>query len=294
MKAVLSLLGRYALTLCFGTAAAVVALQAWNRHEQTPWTRDARVSAEVVQIAPEVSGTVGAVSVADNQYVHRGDVLYAIDATRFSLAVASAQAEAEARRQDMLVRQAAARRRSQLREVISQEDVQQTAGAAAQAAATYDGAVAALDLARLNLARATIRAPVDGYVTNLRLRPGDYATAGVTKIAILDATSFWITSYFEETKLRRIRVGSPAQIMLMGFDEPLSGHVESIGRGIEDSNGTPGHLGLPNVEPTFSWVRLAQRIPVRIRIDRVPPGVELAAGMTATVAIGSATAADAL
>ncbi|CAO3356566.1 efflux RND transporter periplasmic adaptor subunit [Azospirillum melinis] len=294
MKAVLSLLGRYALTLCFGTAAAVVALQVWNRHEQTPWTRDARVSAEVVQIAPEVSGTVGAVSVTDNQYVHRGDILYAIDAKRFSLAVASAQAEAEARRQDMLVRQAAARRRSQLREVISQEDVQQTAGAAAQAAATYDGAVAALDLAKLNLARATIRAPVDGYVTNLRLRPGDYATAGVTKIAILDATSFWITSYFEETKLRRIRVGSPAQIMLMGFDEPLSGHVESIGRGIEDSNGTPGHLGLPNVEPTFSWVRLAQRIPVRIHIDRVPPGVELAAGMTATVAIGSGTDSGAL
>ena len=194
----------------------------------------------------------------------------------------------------MLVRQAAARRRSQLREVISQEDVQQTAGAAAQAAATYEGAVAALDLAKLNLARTTIRSPIDGYVTNLRLRPGDYATAGVTKIAILDATSFWITSYFEETKLRRIRVGSPAQIMLMGFDDALSGHVESIGRGIEDSNGMPGHLGLPNVEPTFSWVRLAQRIPVRIHIDRVPPGVELAAGMTATVAIESATVADAL
>lgn len=290
MKPVLSLLGRYALTLCFGTVAALVALQVWNRHEQTPWTRDARVSAEVVQIAPEVSGTVGAVSVVDNQYVHRGDVLYVIDAKRFSLAVASAQADAEAKRQDMLVRQAAARRRSQLREVISQEDVQQTAGAAAQAAASYDGAVAALDLAKLNLARATIRAPIDGYVTNLRLRPGDYATAGVTRIAILDATSFWITSYFEETKLRRIRVGSPARIMLMGFDDALSGHVESIGRGIEDSNGTPGHLGLPNVEPTFSWVRLAQRIPVRIHIDRVPPGVELAAGMTATVAIESATA----
>ncbi|MBK1840439.1 HlyD family secretion protein [Azospirillum sp. YIM B02556] len=294
MKPVLSLLGRYALTLCFGTVAALVALQVWTHQEQTPWTRDARVSAEVVQIAPEVSGTVGSVSVADNQYVHRGDILYAIDAKRFSLAVASAQADAEARRQDMLVRQAAARRRSQLREVISQEDLQQTAGAAAQAAASYDAAVAALDLAKLNLAQATVRAPVDGYVTNLRLRPGDYATAGVTRIAILDATSFWITSYFEETKLRRIRVGSPARVMLMGFDEPLSGHVESIGRGIEDSNGTPGHLGLPNVEPTFSWVRLAQRIPVRIHIDRVPPGVELAAGMTATVAVEPATAAGAL
>ena len=183
MKPVLSLLGRYALTLCFGSVAALVALQVW--------------------IAPEVSGTVGAVSVVDNQYVHRGDILYEIDGKRFSLAVASAQAEAEARRQDMLVRQAAARRRSQLREVISQEDLQQTAGAAAQAAATYEGAVAALDLAKLNLARTTIRAPLDGYVTKLRLRPGDYATAGVTKIAILDATSFSITSYFEMVPVSR-------------------------------------------------------------------------------------------
>lgn len=295
MKPALLLLGRYALTIGFVAIATVVAAQAWIRSERTPWTRDGRVSAEVVQIAPEVSGTISAVSVADNQYVHRGDVLYVIDPERFRLAVASAQADVEARRQDMLVREATAQRRSQLRErgIVSQENLQQTNGAAAVAAADYRRASTALDLAKLDLARSVIRSPVDGYVTNLRLRPGDYATAGATTIAVLDSASFWITGYFEETKLRHIRVGNPAQITLMGFDQPVSGHVESIGRGIDNGNDAPGHLGLPSVEATFSWVRLAQRIPVRIHIDRVPPGVELAAGLTASVAVGPAIVGDA-
>ncbi|KAB2674195.1 efflux RND transporter periplasmic adaptor subunit [Brucella tritici] len=285
MKPFLSLLGRYALTLCLVAASAFVALTAWNHYERTPWTRDGRVGVDVVQIAPEVSGTVNAVSVVDNQYIRRGDILYEIDPERLRLAVALAEAEVEAKRQDVIVREATARRHSQLKDVVSQEAAQQSSGAAAVAGAAYQSAVAALDLAKLNLVRSTVRAPVDGYVTNLRLRPGDYATAGVTKVAILDAASFWITGYFEETKIRQIRVGDPARIMLMGFDQPISGHVESLGRGIENSNDAPGHLGLPNVAATFSWVRLAQRIPVRIKIDRAPSGVELAAGMTATVEI---------
>jgi len=285
LKPVLSLLSRYALTLCLVAGATLIALGAWNHHERTPWTRDGRVSADVVQIAPEVSGTVSAVPIVDNQYVHRGDILYVIDPQRYRLALAAAEADVEAKRQDRLVRQAAARRRGQLRDIVSQEDVQQTGGAAAVAGATYQAALAALDLAKLNLARSTIRSPVDGYVTNLRLRPGDYATAGSATVAVLDAASFWVTGYFEETKIRQIHVGKPARIMLMGFDQPVSGHVESIGRGIENSNDSPGHLGLPNVAATFTWVRLAQRIPVRIHIDRVPAGVELAAGMTASVEI---------
>lgn len=285
MKPVLSLLGRYALTLCLVSVSAFIALKAWSHYERTPWTRDGRVGVDVVQIAPEVSGTVNAVPVVDNQYVRRGDILYEIEAERLRLAAALAEADVEAKRQDMIVRQATARRHSQLRDVLSQEAVQQSSGAAAVASAAYQAAVAALDLAKLNLARSTIRSPIDGYVTNLRLRPGDYAAAGVTKVAILDAASFWITGYFEETKIRQIRVGDPVRIMLMGFDQPVSGHVESLGRGIENSNDAPGHLGLPNVAATFSWVRLAQRIPVRIKIDRAPSGVELAAGMTATVEI---------
>ncbi|OJY78526.1 MULTISPECIES: efflux RND transporter periplasmic adaptor subunit [unclassified Rhizobium] len=290
---ILKPLARSALSLVILGATVLLVVTLWRQYVLAPWTRDGRVSADIVQIVPEVSGTISAVSVIDNQYVHHGDILYVIDPARFRLAVASAEADVEAKRQDMLVRQAMAERRRQLRQVVSQEDVQQTGGAAAQAAAAYQGALASLDLAKLNLARATIRSPVDGYITNLRMRPGDYATAGVTRIAILDATSFWITGYFEETKLRQIHAGSPARVMLMGFDQPISGRVESIGRGIEDSNDTPGHLGLPSVEATFTWVRLAQRIPVRIHIDRVPPGIELAAGMTASVAVGSAITDDA-
>lgn len=288
MKPVLSVLGRYALTLCLVAVSAFIALKMWHHYERTPWTRDGRVGVDVVQIAPEVSGTVSAVPVSDNQYVRRGDILYEIDPERLRLAVSLAEAEVEVKHQDMIVRQATARRHSQLKDVVSQETVQQSSGAAAAASAAYQSAVAALDLAKLNLARSTVRTPVDGYVTNLKLRPGDYATAGVTKVAVLDADSFWITGYFEETKIRHIRVGAPARIMLMGFDGPISGHVESLGRGIDNSNDAPGHLGLPNVAATFSWVRLAQRIPVRIHIDRVPSGVELAAGMTATVEIVNA------
>lgn len=285
VKPFLSLLGRYALTLGVVAIAAFVALQAWRHYERTLWTRDGRVGVDVIQIAPEVSGTIRAVSVADNQYVRRGDVLYEIDPERLRLAVALAEADVEAKRQDMIVRLATARRHSQLKDFVSQEAAQQSSGAAAVAGAAYQAAAATLDMARLNLSRTTVRSPIDGYVTNLRLRPGDYATAGTTRIAILDAASFWITGYFEETKLQKIRVGSPAQIMLMGFDQPAQGHVQSIGRGIENSNDAPGHLGLPNVAPTFSWVRLAQRIPVRIHIDQLPPGLELAAGMTASVEI---------
>ncbi|MBK1666046.1 efflux transporter periplasmic adaptor subunit [Rhodospirillum rubrum] len=244
LKPLLSLLGRYALTLCFVAGATLIAWEAWSRSERTPWTRDGRVGADVVRIAPEVSGMISVVPIRDNQYVHRGDILYGIDPERLRLAVAVA-----------------------------------VAGAA------YQAALATLDLAKLDLARSTVRSPVDGYVINLRLRPGDYATAGVTTVAVLDAARFWITGYFEETKIGQIHVGNPARIRLMGFDQPVSGHVESIGHGIENGNDAPGPLGLPTVAATFSWVRLAQRIPVRIHVDQVPPDVALAAGMTATIEI---------
>lgn len=279
------MIGRYALTFCLVIISAFIALKVWHHYERMPWTRDGRVAVDVVQIAPEVSGTISAVPVRDNQYVRQGDILYQIDPERFRLAVALAEAEVEAKRQDMLVRQTTARRHQQLKGVVSEAAAQQSSGASAVAGATYLSAVAMLDLAKLNLARSTVRAPVDGYVSNLRLRPGDYATAGLTKVTLLDAANFWITGYFEETKIRQIRVGDAARIMLMGFDQPISGHVESLGRGIDNSNDAPGHLGLPNVEATFSWVRLAQRIPVRIQIDQVPSNIELASGMTATIEI---------
>lgn len=286
MKALLSLLGRYALTLSAVAVATCLAFILWKHYAQTPWTRDGRVRADVVQIAPDVSGPVISVAVRDNQWVNQGDVLYSIDPRWLKLAVASAQADVESKRHEMLMRQDAARRRTQIKDAISREDLQQTGSAANVAAANYHGALAALALAELNLAHASVRSPVSGYVTHLRLRPGDYATAGETKVAIVDAHSFWVVGYFEETKLRHIRVGDSAQVALMGYDPVLTGHVESIGHGIGDNNDETGGLGLPDVEPTFNWVRLAQRVPVRIHIDSLPKGVELVAGLSASVAVG--------
>lgn len=285
MKSLLSLVGRYALTLCAVAAATLLAFMMWKHYAQTPWTRDGRVRADVVQIAPDVSGPVIRVAVRDNQWVNRGDVLYAIDPHWLTLAVASAQAEVESRRHEMVMRQDAARRRAQIKATISSEDLQQTGSAANVAVANYHGALAALELAELNLSHATVRAPVSGYITHLRLRPGDYATAGETKVAIVDAHSFWVVGYFEETKLRHIRVGDTAHIVLMGYEPVIAGHVESIGHGIGDNNDETGGLGLPYVEPTFSWVRLAQRVPVRIHIDALPKGIELVAGLSASVEV---------
>ena len=285
MKSLLSLVGRYALTLCAVAAATLLAFMMWKHYAQTPWTRDGRVRADVVQIAPDVSGPVIRVAVRDNQWVNRGDVLYAIDPHWLTLAVASAQAEVESRRHEMVMRQEAARRRAQIKAAISSEDLQQTGSAANVAVANYHGALAVLELAELNLSHATVRAPVSGYITHLRLRPGDYATAGETKVAIVDAHSFWVVGYFEETKLRHIRVGDTAHIVLMGYEPVIAGHVESIGHGIGDNNDETDGLGLPDVEPTFSWVRLAQRVPVRIHIDELPKGIELVAGLSASVEV---------
>jgi RND family efflux transporter MFP subunit len=285
MKFLLSLLGRYVLTLSAVAVATLAAFILWKHYAQTPWTRDGRVRADVVQIAPDVSGPVSRVMVRDNQWVNRGDILYVIDPHWLKLSVLSAQADVEAKRHEMLMRQDAARRRTQIKEVISGEDIQQTRSAASVAVANYQGALAALELAQLNLSHATVRSPVAGYVTHLRLRPGDYATAGETKVAIVDAHSFWVVGYFEETRLRHIQVGNRAQVSLMGYDTTISGHVESIGRGIGDSNDETGGLGLPEVNPTFNWVRLAQRVPVRIQLDRIPEGVVLVAGLSASVAI---------
>ncbi|WP_223509394.1 HlyD family secretion protein [Rahnella sp. GSA61A] len=292
MKPFFSLLGRYIFTLSAVMVAAIIAFMMWKHYAQTPWTRDGRVRADVVQITPDISGPVNRVAVMDNQWVNRGDILYSIDPQWLKLAVLSAQAEVDAKRNEMQMRQDAARRRSQISGVISKEDIQNTSSAAGVAAAEYQGALAALELAKLNLSRATIHSPADGYVTHLRLRPGDYANAGETKVAIIDASSFWVVGYFEETKMQRIHVGSTAKIVLMGYAPALTGHVESIGRGIDDSNDAPGSQGLPDVESTFSWVRLAQRIPVRIHIDHLPNGVELVAGMTASIAINASKSAD--
>ncbi|GHH03390.1 efflux RND transporter periplasmic adaptor subunit [Pseudodonghicola xiamenensis] len=284
--------GGFALTAAVLVCALVLGNHLWDYYVNAPWTRDGKVTADVVRVAPEVSGPIQTVYVSDNQLVQAGDVLFGISKERFQLALKSAQADLDTAHETMVFKLAQAKRNATLREkgAISQESAEQVAEEAAAANAAYRSAEVALDVARLNLERTTVRAPVSGYVTNLHLRQGDYAMAGTAAVALLDADSFRVTGYFRETQLARIEVGDPVRIGLMGMQNDLSGHIESFGRGIADSNTAPNAQGLPSVEPVFTWVRLAQRIPVRIGIDEVPEGMALAAGMTASVAVEDAGA----
>ena len=283
----LAKLARAAITLVVLLILLWLTAALWQRYMLAPWTRDGWVRAEVVDIAPEVPGPVVDIPVKDNAFVHKGDVLFVIDPVRFKIARAQAQAQVDAAKEDLQLKLADAKRRQGLTGVVSSEEQERYRSSATVASAQLESAQAALDLAKLNLERSVLRSPVDGYATNLRLRVGDYAQAGQPRVALIDADSYWINGYFEETKLKRIRVGDPARIKLIGYDQPLAGHVESIARGINEQNAQPDRQGLQDVNPVFTWVRLAQRIPVRIHIDQVPDGVLLAAGMTCTVAVGT-------
>jgi multidrug resistance efflux pump len=332
-----------AVTLAAVALAALLFWAAWNNYMGAPWTRDATVRAYVVTMAPEVTGRIIELPVADNGYVRKGDLLMAIDPTNFTIAVSQAeaavqQAQANVRNIDaqMAVQQAQisasvaqldqaqaalvfARQQATRFQTLAQDgwgtvqNAQQFTsqlnqqGAAVQSAganlnlvqrqieslkaqrggadAAFMQAQAQLRQAQVNLGRTRIVSPVDGYVTNLLAQTGDFANAGANTIAVVDANSFWVDGYFEETNLGPIRVGDPARIKLMGHSEIVRGHVDSIARAINVANAQPAAQGVANVNPIFTWVRLAQRIPVRVHIDEVPPDLVLSAGMTATIQI---------
>lgn len=278
--------GRHLLTLIIAVVAVATALVAWQYYVLAPWTRDGTVRVQVANVAPQVSGQIVDVKVSDNQFVHAGDVLYVIDPFDFEVSQRSAKAQMDERAADLEVKQAESQRRQNLSPIATTPEEQQVfAGNAAQAKAAFDAAGQQFAQAEVNLKRTKVLSPVDGYVTNLLLRVGDYAQTGVTNISVIDSNSFWIDGYFEETKMAKICVGDRAEAKLMGYAAPITGHVETITRGISVSNAEAGTQGLPNVNPIYTWVRLAQRVPVRVAIDHVPPSVPLVSGLTATVSI---------
>jgi multidrug resistance efflux pump len=274
------------ITLAVIAVAVVLGRAMWDVYMGAPWTRDGTVRAYVVTMAPEVAGRIVQLPVADNQFVHKGDLLMVIDPRNFKIAVSLAEAAVQQAQANAQNAEREAKRRQELTTLaVTVEEKQTFASTAVAAQAQYQQAVANLDQARVNLERTQIRSPVNGWVTNLLAQLGDYANVGQNEISLVDADSFWVDGYFEETNLEPIRVGDPASIKLMGYNQIVRGHVGSIARGINVPNAQPNGLGLATVNPIFTWVRLAQRIPVRIHIDQVPEGVVLAAGMTATVQI---------
>jgi RND family efflux transporter MFP subunit len=272
--------------------AVVVGVSLWNYYLEAPWTRDGRVRADVVAIAPDVSGLVTEVLVKDNQDVKRGDVLFRVDPDRYEIALRQAEANVEGTEAAAQQKAADYYRYSHLTSAaVSQQKVEEARAADLQAQADVKRAIADRDLAKLNLERSSVKAQVNGRVTNVNLRPGAYVTVGKGVFALIDSDTLRVEGYFEETKLHNIRVGDAATIRLMGGGRELQGRVDSIAGGIEDRERTEGSNLLANVNPTFTWVRLAQRIPVRIKLDAPPGDLSLVVGRTATVSIDSDSAA---
>ncbi len=273
-------------TLVVVALAVIFSWALWRHYMYSPWTRDGRVRAEVVNVAAQIQGRVTGLEVLDNQYVNKGDVLFEIEKDDYQLALAQAEATVQSRQADLNVSNEELQRRKKLGiEAVSIETLQVAENAQLVAAAAYQAALAARDLAKLNLERTEIHAPANGYITNLHLRIGDYANVGEIKLTMIDSDSYWIVGYFEETKLPYIHMGDYAAVKLMGVGPEVQGHVESFARGIADANGGATGQGLADVNPIFTWVRLAQRIPVRIHIDVVPKDVKIAAGQTCTIVL---------
>lgn len=277
---------KYFSTLLIAALAIIACWLVWNYYMQSPWTRDGKIRAEQVDITPQVSGSILTLNVKDNQFVKAGEALFEIDPTPWKIAVMNAEAKLAKAQSDLSrASHEVERRRGLSQNFISAEDLDTVNIALKVAQANFDAAKAELEHARWQLAQTTVKAPVDGWVTNLTTRIGNYATVGHPIFALIDSHSFYVVGYFEETKLRHIREGDRADVVLYSDDRKLQGHVSSIGRAIHDQSlATDGTL-VADIKPTIPWVRLAQRVPVRIELDSLPTDTMLVAGTTCTVSI---------
>jgi multidrug resistance efflux pump len=274
---------RRSITLVVVAVAMFALRSLWTQNELAPWTRDGRVRADVVSIAPDVPGFVVKVAVHDNQVVSKGDALFEIDRVRYEIALQQALATVARQRASLAEAGREAHRNDSLGEVVSSELREQSRTRMQEATAELRRGLADLAAARLNLQRTLVVAPVNGIVTNLELRPGNYLTAGRQGLALVDSDSLHVDGYFEETKLPRLHEGDRVSVRLMGESQLLYGRVQSIAPAIFDRERTPTGDLVANINPTFSWVRLAQRVPVRIKLDPGPLDVRLISGRTATV-----------
>jgi multidrug resistance efflux pump len=287
MKQQSEILRRVALTGLAVAAAIWVGYRLWDYYMDEPWTRDGHVRAEVVPVAPDVAGFVTEVLVKDNQMVRHGDILFRIDSARYEIALKQAEAVLEGRQALLEEADSDLKRYNALTPdtTVSRQRLDQVIATQGSAKAAYDQAVADRALAKLNLERSEVRASVDGSVSNMDLRPGTYLSPGKGVLALVDTDTLHVEGYFEETKLSRIHVGDPVNVQLMGASRALRGRVESIETGIEDRDRGEGANLLANVNPTFNWVRLAQRVPVRVALEYIPANGDLVAGRTATVEV---------
>ena len=279
---------RYLITLGAVVVAGLVLASMFREYLFQPWTRDGHVRAQIIKITPRVGGPIVELPVSDNQAVEKGDLLFRIDPRTYELAIEQAEAKLKQAQASERVKQDQAKRARDLsrkdKGAISEQALVRKENDLLVATADVDVAVANLHAAKLDLEFTEVRAPVDGYVTNLLLRYGSQTVANQPALALIDINSFWVHGYFKETQIKNIRPDNKVVIKLMTWpDVPLEGIVESTGWGIAQQDGAPAADLLPAINPSFDWIRLAQRIPVRIRITRIPEEVELRVGTTASV-----------
>lgn len=289
----------FAKKLGFGLInLAVIAGIAWYAYQalgdyiNNPWTRNGQVRGHVIQVSPRVSGMVTGIAVIDNQFVRAGDLLFEIDPEPFQIAISQAEAQLNRAR---ISSQASKIEYDRLQDIykkdpgaVSQKDLNRREANYLQSLSQIDVAEESLRAAKLNLDYTKIHASVDGYVSNVDFQIGTQAVANQPVLALVDSNSFWVFGYFRESQIGRFQIGDPARVTLMAYpDQPLEGSVESLGWGIAPSDGNSGYNLLPSIKPVFQWIRLAQRIPVRIKLERIPEGVELRFGLTASVMVMS-------
>jgi RND family efflux transporter MFP subunit len=279
----------YGITLTVAMAAGWLIWDQYQNYLFNPWTRDAQVRANVVGIAPRVEGPISQVAVRDNQFVRKGDLLFAIDPADFEAAVEQAEAQVQALASDVLQAKQELDRQTNLfqKKVNPVRDFQNAQDAYATARANLAAAEANLKTTKLKLSYTKIYATVNGQVTNVDISPGHYAAAGQQVMALIDSDSYWIAAYFKEDQIFHIRPGDAVKMTLMGQpDSMFTGVVQSIGWGIFVTDGSAAQATklLPEVSPTVDWVRLPQRFPVRIRPT---PAMPLRVGETVSVQVGS-------
>ena len=279
---------RYLITLGAVIVAGMVLASMFREYLFQPWTRDGHVRAQVIKITPRVGGPIVDLPIHDNQAVTKGDLLFRIDQRTFELAIEQAKAKLQQALASERVKEDQARRARDLsrkdKGAISEQALVRKENDLLVARADVEVAEANLHAAKLDLEFTEVRAPVDGYVTNLLLRYGSQTVANQPALALIDTNSFWVHGFFKETQIENIQPDNKVVIKLMTYpDAALQGVVESMGWGIAQQDGAPAADLLPTINPSFDWIRLAQRIPVRIRLTHIPDEVDLRVGTTASV-----------
>lgn len=285
MKALIRKIARYAITILLVIIAVVIIFRAWDFYTESPWTRDARFAADVVAISPDVTGLITEVPVHDNQLVKKGDTLFVVDRPRYQKALDQAQADVEYYQALVSEKRREAGRRNQLgTSAMSREAIEQSNNYLQTSEHQLAKSVATRDLAKIDLERTTVKAPSDGWVTNLNVYQGEFITRGSVAVALVQEHSFYVLAYLEETKLHGVEKGFRAEVTPLGSNIVLRGTVDSVAAGVTNSSSSVDSKGMATVDSNLEWVRLAQRVPVRIRLDQ-QPGNRFPAGTTATVVI---------